>query len=71
MPTVDITGRLARHMAEARKQSLAPYVAREARHRIKERVQLVADPALMDPAAPRSGLVEVVNPSRDPIPIPL
>jgi 2-methylcitrate dehydratase PrpD len=25
----------------------------------KERVQLVADPALMDPAAPRSGLVEV------------
>jgi 2-methylcitrate dehydratase PrpD len=25
----------------------------------KERVQLIADPALMDPAAPRSGLVEV------------
>ena len=26
---------------------------------VKERVQLIADPALMDPAAPRSGLVEV------------
>ena len=26
---------------------------------VKERVQLVADPKLMDPAAPRSGLVEV------------
>jgi len=25
----------------------------------KERVQLIADPKLMDPAAPRSGLVEV------------
>lgn len=27
--------------------------------RMKERVQLIADPALMDPAAPRSGLVQV------------
>jgi 2-methylcitrate dehydratase PrpD len=26
---------------------------------VKERVQLIADPALMDPAAPRSGRVEV------------
>jgi 2-methylcitrate dehydratase PrpD len=26
---------------------------------VKTRVELVADPALMDPAAPRSGLVEV------------
>jgi 2-methylcitrate dehydratase PrpD len=26
---------------------------------VKERVQLIADPKLMDPAAPRSGLVEV------------
>jgi 2-methylcitrate dehydratase PrpD len=26
---------------------------------VKERVKLIADPKLMDPAAPRSGLVEV------------
>jgi 2-methylcitrate dehydratase PrpD len=30
----DITGRLARYMAHARERSLAPHVAREARHRI-------------------------------------
>lgn len=28
--------------------------------RVKERVQLIADPSLMDPAAPRSGLVQVM-----------
>src|SRR4030095_14714875 len=27
---------------------------------VKERVQLIADPKLMDPAAPRSGLVELI-----------
>ena len=34
MPTVDITGQLARYMAEARSLRLAPHVAREAKHRI-------------------------------------
>ena len=34
MSEADITGRLARYMAQARERSLAPHVAREARHRI-------------------------------------
>ena len=34
MTTVDITGQLARYMAEARDLRLAPHVAREAKHRI-------------------------------------
>lgn len=34
MSTVNITGRLARYMAEARERSLAPHVAREAMHRV-------------------------------------
>lgn len=34
MSEADITGRLARYMAEARSLRLAPHVAREARHRI-------------------------------------
>lgn len=34
MSAADITGRLARYMAEARERSLASHVAREARHRI-------------------------------------
>ena len=34
MPASDITGRLARYMAEARQQTLSADVAREARHRI-------------------------------------
>src|SRR5260370_9521406 len=34
MTTVDITGQLARYMAEARDQRLAPHVAQEAKHRI-------------------------------------
>src|SRR5262245_52638831 len=34
MSVADVTGRLARYMVEAREQSLAPQVAREARHRI-------------------------------------
>jgi 2-methylcitrate dehydratase PrpD len=34
MTTVDITGQLARYMAEARTLRLAPHVAREAKHRI-------------------------------------
>ncbi len=34
MSEPDITGRLARYMAQARERSLAPHVAREARHRI-------------------------------------
>ena len=34
MTTVDVTGRLARYMAEARDLRLAPHVAQEAKHRI-------------------------------------
>src|ERR1044071_4040732 len=34
MSEADVTGRLARYMAGARERSLAPQVAREARHRI-------------------------------------
>jgi 2-methylcitrate dehydratase PrpD len=34
MSEADITGRLARYMAQARERSLAPHVAREAKHRI-------------------------------------
>jgi 2-methylcitrate dehydratase PrpD len=34
MATVDVTGRLARYMAGARDQDLAPHVAQEAKHRI-------------------------------------
>ena len=34
MTTVDITGQLARYMAQARDLRLAPHVAREAKHRI-------------------------------------
>lgn len=34
MCEADITGRLARYMAQARERSLAPHVAREAKHRI-------------------------------------
>src|SRR5437764_10116508 len=34
MMTVDVTGQLARYMAEAQNRRLAPHVAREAKHRI-------------------------------------
>src|ERR1700736_5217136 len=34
MTTVDVTGRLARYMAEARDLRLAPHVAQAAKHRI-------------------------------------
>src|SRR6267154_4784954 len=34
MTTVDITGQLARYMAQARDLRLAPHVAQEAKHRI-------------------------------------
>ena len=34
MTTVDVTGQLARYMAEAQNRRLAPHVAREAKHRI-------------------------------------
>jgi hypothetical protein len=33
MSTVDITGQLARYMAQARDLRLAPHVAQEAKHR--------------------------------------
>jgi len=49
MSTVDITGRLARYMAEAHRQSLAPHVAREARHRILDTLAAMVSGARLKP----------------------
>jgi len=95
MTTVDITGQLARYIAQARElpedgarivnnrsmpdvncqhiialalvEGAVSFEDSHSYERMadpkvlaaKERVQLIADPALMDPAAPRSGRVEV------------
>ena len=49
MSAADITGRLARYMAEARERTLAPDVAREARHRILDTLAAMASGAHLKP----------------------
>ncbi|MBI3041975.1 MAG: MmgE/PrpD family protein [Betaproteobacteria bacterium] len=49
MPAADITGRLARYMVEARERSLAPHVAREARHRILDSLAAMVSGAHLKP----------------------
>jgi len=49
MSAADITGRLARYMAEARERSLAPQVAREARHRILDTLAAMVSGAHLKP----------------------
>jgi len=49
MSAADITGRLARYMVEAREQSLAPDVAREARHRILDTLAAMVSGAHLKP----------------------
>jgi len=49
MSAADITGRLARYMAEARERSLAPYVARDARHRILDTLAAMVSGAHLKP----------------------
>jgi len=49
MSTADITGRLARYMAEARERSLAPQVAREARHRILDTLAAIVSGSHLKP----------------------
>lgn len=49
MPAADITGRLARYMVEARERSLAPHVAREARHRILDTLAAMVSGAHLKP----------------------
>jgi 2-methylcitrate dehydratase PrpD len=49
MSEADITGRLARYMAEARGRSLAPDVAREARHRILDTLAAMVSGSRLKP----------------------
>jgi 2-methylcitrate dehydratase PrpD len=49
MSTTDITGRLARYMVEARERTLAPHVAREARHRILDTLAAMVSGAHLKP----------------------
>ena len=49
MSAADITGRLARYMAEARERSLAPHVVREARHRILDTLAAMVSGAHLKP----------------------
>ncbi len=49
MSEADITGRLARYMAEARERSLAPHVAREARHRILDTLAAMVSGSRLKP----------------------
>ena len=49
MSTTDITGRLAKYMAQARQQTLAPEVAREARHRILDTLAAMVSGAHLKP----------------------
>jgi 2-methylcitrate dehydratase PrpD len=49
MSSTDITGRLARYMAEARQQTFAPDVAREARHRILDSLAAMVSGAHLKP----------------------
>jgi 2-methylcitrate dehydratase PrpD len=49
MTTEDITGRLARYMVEAQERSLAPDVAREAKHRILDTLAAMVSGAHLKP----------------------
>ena len=49
MSTADITGRLARYMVEARERTLAPHVAREAKHRILDTLAAIVSGAHLKP----------------------
>jgi len=49
MASTDITGRLAKYMAEARQRTLAPDVAREARHRILDTLAAMVSGAHLKP----------------------
>ena len=49
MSEADITGRLARYMAEARRPRLAPHVAREARHRILDTLAAMVSGSRLKP----------------------
>ena len=49
MSATDITGRLARHMAQAREQSLAPVVARETQHRVLDTLAAMVSGAHLKP----------------------
>ena len=49
MSATDITGRLARHMAQARQQSLAPAVARETEHRVLDTLAAMVSGAHLKP----------------------
>ena len=45
----DITGQLARYMAQARERNLAPHVEREARHRILDTLAAMVSGAHLKP----------------------
>jgi len=49
-PSANVTGRLARYMAEARDRDLPPEVARDARHRILDTLGAIISGARMKPA---------------------
>ena len=49
MSETDVTGRLARYMAEARERSLAPHVAREASHRILDALAAMVSGSRLKP----------------------
>jgi 2-methylcitrate dehydratase PrpD len=49
MPASDITGRLARYMAEARQRTLPPDIARDARHRILDTLAAMVSGAHLKP----------------------
>jgi 2-methylcitrate dehydratase PrpD len=49
MSVADVTGKLARYMVEARERSLAPQVAREARHRILDTLAAMVSGAHLKP----------------------
>ena len=49
MSSTDITGRLARYMVEARERSLAPHVAREAKHRVLDTLAAMVSGAHLKP----------------------
>ena len=49
MSEADITGRLARYMAEARERSLAPHVAQDAKHRILDTLAAMVSGSRLKP----------------------
>ena len=49
MVAIDVTGRLAKYMAEARQRTLPPDVAREARHRILDSLAAMVSGAYLKP----------------------